>query len=193
MSDLAQTDAERPAETKKNLNQIFAAARGLARSLDETVWAISRKNETVEQSLVFICKAAQDFLRLAGISCRLDAPDVLPASYFSSTVRHNLFLATREALNNIVKHAQATEVWLRLKLEADRLTLVIEDNGKGFVRPPAPAAAAPGTQTPTRSGLANLERRLQEIGGTAEWHSEPGQGTIIKLSVPLKSEKPPPI
>ena len=193
MSDLALTDAGQPVATKKNLTEIFAAVRSLARSLDETVWAISRKNETVEQSLVFICKAAQDFLRLAGISCRLNAPDVLPASYFSSTVRHNLFLATREALNNIVKHAHATEVWLRLKLEADRLTLIIEDNGKGFVRPPAPTTAAPEAPPPTRSGLANLERRLQEIGGTAECRSEPGQGTVIKLSVPLKPERPPPL
>ena len=192
MSDLAQAGVERPAETKKNLNEIFAAARGLARSLDETVWAIKRKNETVEQSLVFITKAAQDFLRLAGISCRIEAPDVLPASYFSSTVRHNLFLATREALNNIVKHAQATEVWLRVKLEADCLTFIIEDNGKGFGRPPFTATGDAGTQAHARSGLGNLEKRLQEIGGSAEHLSEPGHGTIIKLIVPLNPTAPPP-
>ena len=173
MSDLAQAGIERPAETQKNLSEIFAAARGLARSLDETVWAIKRKNETVEQSLVFITKAAQDFLRLAGISCRIEAPDVLPASYFSSTVRHNLFLATREALNNIVKHAQATEVWLRLKLEANCLTLIIEDNGTGFARPPVAATGDSGSQTHTRSGLGNLEKRLQEIGGSANTGPRP--------------------
>ncbi len=190
MSDLAQTQTEEPVETQKNLTEIFAAARSLTRSLDETVWAISRKNETVEQSLVFICKAAQDFLRLANISCRIEAPDVLPFSYFSSTVRHNLFLATREVLNNIVKHAQATEVWLRLKLEADRLTLIIEDNGKGFTWPVEPSPA--GTHEPSRSGLTNLKKRLAEIDGTVEYHSEAGRGTMIKLSVRLKPEEPPP-
>jgi len=188
MSDTAQAVVEKPLETKAKLQEIFASSRALARSLDETVWAISRKNETVEQSLVFICKSAQDFLRLAGVACRLELPDLLPASYFSSAARHNLFLATREALNNIVKHSQATEVWLRLELGGDHLTFSIEDNGKGFEYPPLPPPA--GNSAPNRSGLTNLQQRLQEIGGQAECRSAPGKGAVIKLRVPLQPEKP---
>jgi ligand-binding sensor domain-containing protein/signal transduction histidine kinase len=186
MSDLAQADAEQAGDTRKNLNEIFAASHALARSLDETVWAISRKNETVEQSVVFICKAAQDFLRLAGIPCRLEVPEVLPATYFSATVRHNLFLATREAVNNVVKHSQATEVSLRVQITGEQLTLAIQDNGKGFAAAPhSPAPASPG-QPPARSGLGNMVKRLRDIGGEAECQSQPGRGTLIQLRVPLQ-------
>jgi ligand-binding sensor domain-containing protein/signal transduction histidine kinase len=185
MSDIAQTVVEQPHETKAKLNEIFAASRGLARALDETVWAISRKNETVEKSLVFIFKSAQDFLRLAGIACRIESPDVLPTTYFSSATRHNLFLATREALNNVVKHARATEVWLRLSVADDSLKLVIEDNGKGFT-----PSAATGGSAPSRSGLTNIGNRLRDAGGSAEWQSEPGRGTRVILTVKLKPGSP---
>lgn len=185
MSDMAQTVVEQPQETRAKLHEIFAASRGLARALDETVWAISRKNETVEKSLVFICKSAQDFLRLAGVPCRIESPDVLPTTYFSSAARHNLFLATREAVNNVIKHARATEVWLRLTLEGDQLKLIIEDNGRGFTRPAPPDPAAPA-----RSGLANIENRLREIGGSAEWQTAPGQGTRVILTVKLPPGPP---
>ena len=79
-----------------------------------------------------------------------------------------------------VKHAGATEVWLRLKVSPRELTLVIEDNGRGFQR---------GTGTATgEDGLVNLGQRMSEIGGNFEQHSEPGQGTRTVLVAPLEQE-----
>jgi len=68
------------------------------------------------------------------------------------------------------------------------LTFSIEDNGKGFEYPPLPPPA--GNSAPNRSGLTNLQQRLQEIGGQAECRSAPGKGAVIKLRVPLQPEKP---
>ncbi len=71
-------------------------------------------------------------------------------------------------------------MWLRLKVDPKELTLVIEDNGRGFQ---PGAGAAPG-----EDGLVNLGQRMSEIGGSFEQHSEPGRGTRTVLVAPLDRE-----
>jgi signal transduction histidine kinase len=96
-----------------------------------------------------------------------------------------LFLAFKESLNNVVKHAAATEVRVELKLEPSRLVLLVADNGRGF------AADGKGVASPDRilrgSGLLNMKRRLADIGGLCEFQSEPGGGTSVRFFVPLRA------
>lgn len=129
LSELAKADLAQPELARTHLNQIFTTAGGLARHLNEIVWAVNPANDTLEQFTSFICKFAQHYLGLVGIRCRLDFPDSLANCPMTAPERHNLFLATKEALHNIVKHAQAGQVWLRLKFDGDVLTLLIVDDG----------------------------------------------------------------
>ena len=101
--------------------------------------------------------------------------DSLPPAPLTSEVRHNLYLTVREALNNIAKHSQATEVWLRIQWRQG-LRVVIEDNGRGFAQPPA---------TPADEGLLNMRRRVEEIGGHFECNTQPGAGTVCLIWLPL--------
>jgi len=106
----------------------------------------------------------------------------------TTEVRHNLFLAFKEALNNVVKHAAASEVQVALKLEANQLTLTVVDNGRDFVvNDPAPM---PPPANPDRIihgyGLPNMKRRLAEIGGACEVQGVAGQGTTVIFRVPLR-------
>jgi signal transduction histidine kinase len=123
---------------------------------------------------------------MADIRCRMDLPVALPAARVEAESRYNLFLALKETLNNIVKHAQATEVWLRLKLEERAFTLIVEDNGRGI-------AAGSGAETErlhSGSGLGNLEQRLASVGGRCRIASQPGRGTRVELTVFLKDASP---
>jgi signal transduction histidine kinase len=178
LSELAQTDLAQPVQARSHLEQIFTTAGAVARQLDEIVWAITPANDTLEQFASYVSKFAQDYLRVAGIRCRLDVPESLPKYPMSSAQRHDLFLAAKEALHNVVKHAQADEVWLRLKIGQGALALEIEDNGKGL------AEHAAGR--PRGHGLANMQNRLGHVGGTFEQHSRPGLGTLVRLALPLK-------
>jgi signal transduction histidine kinase len=106
----------------------------------------------------------------------------LPSLQLASAVRHHLYLAIKEALHNIVKHADASEVWLRLRFASDTMSVIIEDNGRGF-EPTTPAV-------PDADGLANFRQRMHAIGGRCEQQSRPGQGTIVTFTVPLKNRIP---
>jgi signal transduction histidine kinase len=103
-------------------------------------------------------------------------------------LRYNLFLALKEVLNNIVKHAKATEVWLRLRLTPGRLTLEIEDNGQGLNSTGNTAGAE---RLSSGSGLGNLEKRLAAVGGWCEIHSDAGRGTRVEMTVFLKNAASP--
>ena len=91
----------------------------------------------------------------------------------SSSVRHNLILAVKEAVHNVIKHARASELSVFVALEGTSLTIQVQDDGGGF---------DPARNT-TGNGLANMERRLQQIGGTCSIQSQPGKGTSVSLRV----------
>ena len=97
---------------------------------------------------------------------------VAPQLEVPSNVRHNVFLVVKEALQNIVKHADATEVWLRINATNLGLRIVIEDNGRGFEQMPDDALA---------DGLRNMQQRMKEIGGQCQIRSRAGKGTEIVI------------
>lgn len=180
LSELAQADLEQPAQARSHLKQIFTTAGAVARQLDEIVWAITPANDSLGQFASYVCKYAQDCLRVAGIRCRLEIPDPMPEYSMSSAQRHDLFLATKEALHNVVKHAGADQVWLRLKVHDGALVMVVEDNGNGF---------SEGDRKVMRgNGLVNMRNRLKYVGGTFEQKSEIGAGTSVRLMLPLNRQ-----
>lgn len=177
LSELALNDKDAPAEVEAHARQISQTARSLTRALDEIVWAANPANDTLEGLMTYVCKYAQEYLSVAGLACRLEVPAQLPSWPLSPDARHHLFLAVKEALTNIVRHAKATEAALRLLVEPSRFVLEIQDNGCGL--PAAEQMAAKG-----RHGLDNLRQRLAEVGGHCELDSAPGRGLMVRLVVP---------
>jgi signal transduction histidine kinase/ligand-binding sensor domain-containing protein len=158
-------DAALSSTSRTWVQDIAVRARSLTRSMDEVVWAINPRNDTLESLVTYLNKSAQDALSLAGIRCRWDVPEELPEMPLSAEVRHNLFLACKEAVHNIIKHAAASEVWIRLRLGEGTFTLSIEDNGTGF---------DPEARQPRGHGLENMRKRMEECGGQYKLESAPG-------------------
>ncbi|MCX6872987.1 MAG: triple tyrosine motif-containing protein [Verrucomicrobia bacterium] len=156
--------------------------RGMAEALDEIVWAVRPQNDTLESLVDYMGRAADEFFENTRVLCRQNLSRPVPACEVSAEVRHNLFLAFREALSNIGKHAQATEVSIDLAIDLPRLRIVIVDNGKGF----DPALVRPG-----RNGLTNLSQRLADIGGHCAISSQPGTGTKVKMEITLQATQQP--
>lgn len=169
------------AEVGRWNQRVAKAARDTIQSLDEIVWAVSPEHDTLESLANYLARFAQDHLSLAGIRCLLEVATVLPPVAVSAEMRHNLLLAAREALQNAVTHAAATEVRVGLVLRADTLEIRIADNGRGF---------DVAGERREGNGLSNLRKRLAEIGGQVAISSQPGQGTTILLSVPRSRLEP---
>jgi signal transduction histidine kinase len=187
LSQSVRGETQIPEYVSTNLERIFGTARELTRALDEIVWAVNPRHDTLESLANYLSRFAYDFLSVAEIRCRLDLPLQLPAVLVTTEVRHNLFLAFKEALNNVVKHAAASEVQVALKLEANQLTLTVADNGRDFVvNDPAPKPPMNPDRIMHGHGLPNMKRRLAEIGGACEIQGVPGQGTTVTFRVPLR-------
>jgi signal transduction histidine kinase/ligand-binding sensor domain-containing protein len=166
-----------------HLDRITDSARQLTRAMDEIVWAVDPQHDTFNGLIDYISAFAEDFLRTAGIRCRMDLPTVFPAIRIDAELRYHLFLAVKETLNNIVKHARADEVWLRLQIDPDSFALIVEDNGSGFSSVEAGASAGTGDRISSGSGLLNLQKRLSTVGGRCVIQSTPGQGTRVELTI----------
>jgi len=93
---------------------------------------------------------------------------------------NNIMMAVKESVHNVVKHATASEVTIKVTFEGKMLRVAIQDNGCGF----EPAEAAAG------NGLTNMKRRLQDIGGTCVVESRPGQGTTVHLQLVIPLVQP---
>ncbi len=173
-----------------DVDRIYATARELTRAMDEIVWAVNPQHDTLDSLVAYLGRFAQNFLSPAGIRCRLDLPLHLPSWPLTSEIRHNTFLAFKEALNNVVKHAHASEVRISMELRPEGFMLVVADNGRGFAWDPQkgqPVLAADGSRTAAGNGLVNMQKRLEEIGGCCGWDTAPGEGTRAKLVIVLKT------
>jgi signal transduction histidine kinase len=188
---LTELARRNPDQTNANLERITQSARHLTKAMDEIVWAVDPQHDTVAGLMDYVSAYAEDYLRVAEVRCRMDLPVDLPATHVNAELRYNLFLALKEALNNIVKHAQATEVHLRLQLEPNAFTLIIEDNGRGLPARKNGDTTNGVNRIASGSGLGNLEKRLAAIGGRCEIYSEPGRGTRVSMTVFLKHAASP--
>ncbi|MGO8765588.1 MAG: two-component regulator propeller domain-containing protein [Limisphaerales bacterium] len=188
MSESARGDLANPGRAAAGLEKIYDTARELTRSMDEIVWAVNPRHDTLEGLAAYLEKFAQDWLAGVGIRCRLDLPLQFPEWRLTSETRHNVFLAFKEALHNAVKHSAASEVLIRLTAGEKSFELAVEDNGRGFAvgEKMKTASAAPGRAAPG-NGLENMKRRLASIGGACEIQSAPGAGTKVIFSVHLKA------
>lgn len=178
-----RNELDQPQQTAAVLSRIYSTAREMTRALDEIVWAIDPRHDTLDSLVGYMGRLAQELLGAANIRCRLDVPVDVPAWPLTAEIRHNLFLAFKEALNNVVKHAGATEVRISLEVRTRDFVLLLRDNGRGFDRH-QPPSTEPG-RIASGNGLRNIERRLAHIGGRFEISSEFGKGTSVSFVIPL--------
>ena len=177
LADLAEQE---PSDAlTRRMRDLAATSREATRSLKDFLWTTQPADETLEGLVTRICQHAEEFLRASKIACRFVLPEELPPHSLSASVRLNLFLTAKEAINNLVKYSAATEARITVTVENGAFTLAIEDNGRGF---DTRLARDRGR------GLRNMASRVREAGGQFTLDSEPGRGTTIRIQIPLKPE-----
>lgn len=176
LSEMTVTEMGERSPAGERLTKIADGSRSAIRSLEEIVWAVNPQKDSLPHLLDYLSHYANEFFRATDIRCRQDLPLIIPEITLSAECRHHLFLACKEALNNIHKHAGATEVWLRMTIAGADLEVIIEDNGRGLPQPPEPSAG---------NGLLNLQSRLSAIDGQCHVTSTPGGGARVCFKIKL--------
>ncbi|MDB6079090.1 MAG: hypothetical protein JWO82_2837, partial [Akkermansiaceae bacterium] len=163
------------------LTQLSAVCFSLVTGLDEIVWAVNPRYDSVADLAGYFSMFAQRFLGLAGIRCRLKIDDAIPELPLDSRRRHGIFLALKEALNNVVRHSRAEEAHLTIEVVEEQLRIALADDGCGFDSSPA----APGSD-----GLRGMRERIAQLGGVCLVESAAGQGTTIRFHLSLERNYP---
>jgi len=176
LSSLIRSQTTSGDEKNRYLDELSETARGMVTSLDEIVWAVNPRNDTTASLASYFGSYAQRLLDLASVSCGLDVAEDLPDHPLDPRFRQELFLAFKEALTNVVRHAAATQVWLRMSVQNGEIIVVVADNGRGLDSRKHEAGA---------DGIANMTERLKSLGGVCGITSDGRNGTTVLFQAPL--------
>jgi signal transduction histidine kinase len=173
LSELVKKEAKTP-ETKKEAQKISAISQDLSSNISEIIWALNANNDYVENMLAYIRRYAAEYFENSPVKLKITVPDNIAHIAISSEHRRNVFYTVKEALHNIIKHANAGNAELSFALQNDILTVVIRDDGIGMPQ---------GELNRFGNGLKNMRNRMTSIDGVMNIESH--QGTKVTLSLPL--------
>lgn len=176
LSDLMELHEQVSEANAATRQAIAATARDTIRAMDEIVWAINPRNDTLKEMADYLVYFTKDLLASTTIACKLEVPLNLPDIPVATEVRHSLFMVVKEALNNAVKHAAPKMIRLALEVAENQISIVVADDGKGFLLDQA---------TGVGNGLENMQKRLSAIGGGVTFSTLPGKGTSVRFHVPI--------
>jgi signal transduction histidine kinase len=166
------------------INRISYSSSEMVDKMNEIIWTLNIGNDNVQSLVAYIRKFATNFLDDAQLMLSFEAENLPLEKEIDGSVRRNIYLCVKEAINNIVKHAKAHKIEVKIEINmveqhpdtigTEGLMINIKDDGKGI-----------DTQhiSILGNGLKNMQKRMNDIGGQFLIHSN--NGTEITLSYPL--------
>lgn len=180
--EVGRNEAASASMESNKLTEIGDRGRSLLRTIDEVVWLVNARRDTLRDFETYVCSYAEKALQASPIRCRPEMDEDVPDLALDLATRRNLLLAIKEALNNTLRHSNATELFLRFQCTRQELIVAIEDDGKGF---------DPGQADASRNGICNMQQRLVEVGGICKLTSRPSAGCRVEFRIPLIGDETP--
>jgi ligand-binding sensor domain-containing protein/two-component sensor histidine kinase len=169
LSELARRGASRDV-----LADLAGIARDLVEDMSDIVWAVNPRHDRFDALAHRMRRFASD--TLGDMELEFDATSLPSEFSVPLEYRRPLYLVFKEAAHNVARHSGATRAAIRIELDHASLKLTVEDNGRGF------DVAAPRDG----EGLNSIQRRMKDVGGQAEWESQPGSGARFTATLPLR-------
>jgi signal transduction histidine kinase len=158
---------------RTDIEKIVANSNELVQKMNEIIWAMNEKNDSLEDLLFYTRSYAVEYCEENNLDYQIALPELLPSIFVSGEVRRNIFLTVKESLHNVVKHAAATKVEIEFNVN-DSLAVRIKDDGRGFKSMPNYQGG---------NGLLNMKKRIEQLGGSMNLTN--GDGVTLQFSVPL--------
>jgi signal transduction histidine kinase len=157
------------------INRISYSSSEMVDKMNEIIWTLNIGNDNVQSLVAYIRKFATNFLDDAQLMLSFEADNLPLEKEIDGSVRRNIYLCVKEAMNNIVKHAKAHKIEVKIDTNTEGLKINIKDDGKGI---DAQHISILG------NGLKNMQKRMHDIGGQFIIYNN--NGTEIVLAYPLK-------
>lgn len=160
------------------LKTINSTAQNVIDNMRDLIWTLKSENHTIERLATHLREYAAKYLEEFPIDLTLNFQEnfSVPIS-ISKEIQHHILMCYKEALNNIVKHANASSVTIHLSMQNGLFQLIIADNGIGMKEL--------GKSEKGHHGMINMKNRMEAIGGTVDIETEENAGTRVTVNLPL--------
>lgn len=158
--------------TKNDADKIVVNSNELVQKMNEIIWAMNEKNDTLEDLLFYTRSYAVEYCEENGLQCNISLPENIPALFVSGEIRRNVFLTVKESLHNVVKHANAKKVTIGVNV-GKGLSVTISDDGTGLTE----------KEESDGNGLRNMKKRIESVNGTFAILNT--NGVTISMVIPL--------
>jgi Signal transduction histidine kinase len=173
---------QQPEALKSTIDKISDTAGEMIVEMNDIVWAINPRNDSMGTILQRMESFARPLMASRNIRFYFEVDEGLQHINLGMTRRKNFYLIFREAVNNILKYADCSTVWVKVQLQHHQLELSVRDDGKGFELQKVQINAS---QSLSGNGLRNMQMRAAEIKGRLTINTQPGQGVSIHLVFPV--------
>jgi len=175
LTELSKANLAEPEQAGKFLKRIAEEVNNSNQSLDDIVWSINTTNDSYEQIVARMRRYAGEVFEGADIAYHIHFDERIAHKKLDMEKRKDIYLVFKEAVNNIYKHACATQVEINLQTDQNYFQMIISDNGKGFDQ-----------SAPTmRNGVKNMKIRTSKWQGSITILSAPGKGTTLSVIIPV--------
>jgi signal transduction histidine kinase len=173
LSELVKRNSKHDDFTERQLHKISESSRNLIENLGELIWTHNPTNDSLLKLLWYLREHLSGMFEGTSTSLQILIPENISDRPLQVEWRRNIFLITKEALHNVLKHARATRVDLTVNLIGDNLIITICDNGVGF---------NVAERMSKGNGLGNMEKRAKACGAELKIESHPSKGTSLTIS-----------
>lgn len=174
LSEVVKKQLTQPEKAKEQLEKIAVSSRELVDNLQDIIWVLNSKNDTLESLSAYIREYGLKYFEPFSIEINFNYPETFSGKRLSEEQRRNIFLTVKESFNNIARHAWCNNVTVTISETARTILINIKDNGKGFDENSVRLFA---------NGLKNMRNRIELAGGSYSITSQPGRGTLIEIEI----------
>ncbi len=172
ISDMAKNQG---GDSQKMFTKINADSKSVMESVDEIIWSISPMNDSLQGIILRLKEYAQPLAESKNMKFDLKTDDHIEKLNLESEIRRNLYLIVKEAINNLMKYAHATQASIHFFKDKKNLVVHIIDNGQGF----------DSEEVTSRNGLKNMQTRAIEINGNLTFETHKNVGSKLTLCIPM--------
>ncbi|MCB9913182.1 MAG: ATP-binding protein [Planctomycetes bacterium] len=181
LSNVGEQEVPTAEELAGRFNQLSRRTHEALHSLRDLIWMTHPRADSLEEVASRLCEHAGRMTRAAGVKLRLEVATEMPVVVVGPEVRRNLLLATSEAVHNAVRHGRPGCLRLRVGVEGRVFEVEVEDDGCGF----DPGGVGLSGRVDRGMELEGMRERMTAARGECRISSRPGEGTTVRLRIPL--------